>query len=367
MLTIEQVDTQSTSQVRRFVELPFRLYANCPQWVPPFAVETDLYFNRQGSFYEQVEMAFFIAVRDGQDVGRLAMLADTQFKQMKGTSEARFFFFDCEDDLQAATALFEQGVEWAQKRHLNRIIGPRSLTPLNGSGILLEGFSYRQVMNMSTYNHPYYARLVEAAGFEKADDYLTYHLDTQSHQLPAWLHKVADWICKKEKLHVHSFSTIEELRPWVAHLLGIYRGNQANNDQAKRRIASIFELFRMIADPKLIKAMMIGQEVAGFMLAFPNLSAALQRRQGRLELETLQQEIENTKEIVFNGFTILPQFQLQGVNALLFSEMEKMIRQANIQKIDIIQINETTTRLLHDLSAMGVQPTQKHRVYRRDL
>ena len=35
MLTIEKVDTYNSVQVKRFVELPYKLYKDCTQWVPP--------------------------------------------------------------------------------------------------------------------------------------------------------------------------------------------------------------------------------------------------------------------------------------------------------------------------------------------
>ena len=370
MLTIQQVDTQSKSQVHRFVEIPYRLYANCSQWVPPRAVETEVYLNRQKySFYQHLEGAFFLAVRDGRDVGRIAFFENPEFNETKKQREGRFFFFDCEDDVEAANALFERGFEWARGRQLNKIVGPRNFMPLHGSGILREGFEYPQLMSMTTYNHDYYASFFEAEEFEKEADYLTYHLDTQSTQLPMWVHEMADWVRKKEKLHVHSFSNIEELQPWVPHLLGIQLrilGNQINTHDTKRQSMSMVEIFKIFVNPQLIKAIMLGKEIIGFIVAFPNLSAALQRGQGELDLET-SMEMLDTKEIVFNGLTILPQFQLQGLNALLFSEMEKMVRQAGIRRVHIIQINESTTRLWHDLSVMGVQPTQRHRVYRRHL
>ena len=39
MVAIEKVDTDNKSQVKRFVELPYRLYKDCPQWVPPLYID----------------------------------------------------------------------------------------------------------------------------------------------------------------------------------------------------------------------------------------------------------------------------------------------------------------------------------------
>jgi hypothetical protein len=72
MLTVEQIDLSSKPQVRRFLELPFRIYANTPQWAPPLARDAaEQLDRRRHPFYEHGDAAFFVAVREGRDVGRI--------------------------------------------------------------------------------------------------------------------------------------------------------------------------------------------------------------------------------------------------------------------------------------------------------
>ena len=67
MLNIEKVDTDNKKQVKRFVELPYRIYANCLQWVPPLNVDAYNQLNRKKHpFHEHSEVEFFLAVRDGR-------------------------------------------------------------------------------------------------------------------------------------------------------------------------------------------------------------------------------------------------------------------------------------------------------------
>jgi len=64
MVTIEPVDTRAKAQVRRFVELPYRLYAGTPQWVPPLAGEArSLLDRRRHPFYRHSEATFYLAER----------------------------------------------------------------------------------------------------------------------------------------------------------------------------------------------------------------------------------------------------------------------------------------------------------------
>ena len=82
MLAIENVDTNNKSQVKRFVELPYRLYKDCPQWVPPLYIDAYLPLNRKKHpFFEHSEADFFLAVRDGEVVGRICAANNKLFNE----------------------------------------------------------------------------------------------------------------------------------------------------------------------------------------------------------------------------------------------------------------------------------------------
>src|SRR5512134_2813252 len=106
MLTIEKVDTKNKTQVKRFVEFPYWLYRDCPQWVPPLYVDAYMYLNRdKHPFHEHSDVDFFLAVRDGRVVGRIAAIENKPFNQYHHTRKADFYLFDCENDPEAAAAL----------------------------------------------------------------------------------------------------------------------------------------------------------------------------------------------------------------------------------------------------------------------
>ena len=87
--------------------------------------------------------------------------------------------------------------------------------------------------------------------------------------------------------------------------------------------------------------------------------------QGQLDLHEIQKAKQQPEGIVFNGFAVLPELQIEGLNVLLFSEMEKTVLQANIQKFDMLQV--VNSRMERDLKMVGASPSQRYRVYVRDL
>ena len=363
MLTIEQVDTQSQTQVHRFVELPYRLFATCPQWVPPLFVNALLVLDREKHpLYEHSEADFFIAVRDGCDVGRIAVYA----LRYEGTTEAKFSLFDSVNDIEVATALFERAFEWARQRGMKKIIGPKGFTMINGSGILIKGFEEPSIIETMPYNYDYYIPLIEAMGFEKQIDQDSYTI-SRDHQAPPWLHKMADWVRQKEGLHIKSFSTMPELLQWGPRLLETLKKALNYPLIISREDAFVIDYFKNRGHPRLMKAVMYGEEVVGVSFAIPNISAALQRTRGQINIDQMRQEMKETKRMTILAFGFVPEFQLQGISVVLFAEIDKIFREAGFQKLDILWVTETTVRMKNDLKAMGLQPTQTHRHYSRDL
>jgi hypothetical protein len=375
MLTVEKIDTNNKAQVRRFVTIPYRLYENHPQWVPPLFIDAETQLNRKKHpFYEHSDADFFIGVRDGHDVGRIAALENRRFNDYHGTRQAQFYLFDCEDDAEAARLLFEQVFEWARKRQLDTIVGPKGFGVLDGYGIIVEGYEHRQMMTMMNYNYPYYVQLVEGNGFTKEVDFVSCYLGADTFHLPARIHSIAERVLARGTLQVQRFRTKNDLRAWADRIGKAYNNAFVNNWEyyplTQREIAFLLENLLTIADPRLIKVITHGEEAVGFLFGFADVSAALQRAKGRLlpfGLIDIILEVRRTKWLALNGAGILPEFQGRGGNALLYSEMEKTIREYSFLHADLTQVAETAVQMRKDLENVGGKTYKNHRVYKKGL
>jgi hypothetical protein len=375
MLTIDRVDSKNSDQVRRFVRLPYRLYKNHPQWVPPLFIDAQMFLNREKHpYYEHSTADFFIANRDGQDVGRIAVLINNPFNTYHKVRKAEFYLFDCEDDQEAASALFERAIDWAREKDLNRIIGPKGFGPLDGYGLLVEGFEHRQVMTMMNYNYPYYQKLVENLGFSKEVDFVSCYLDPETFHFPERVHRIAERVQQRGTLSVIRFKNKRELKSWVGRIGRAYNQAFIKNWEyfplSDREIDFVVSNILVVADPRLIKVIAHKEDVVGFLFAFPDISAALQRARGHLlplGLPDLLIEMRRTKWVALNGMGILEEFQGHGGNALLYSEMEKTFREFDFEHADLTQIAETAVQMRKDLENLGGIAYKNHRVYGLDI
>src|SRR5450759_1607595 len=116
-MKIIEIDPSERHEARRFLQLPFRIYRDNPQWVPPLKGDVKRMLNRRSHpFYKHSEATFFLAVNsDGSDgvIGRLAVLDNRHYNDYNQEQTAFFYLFECEDNQEAAEGLFDAAAGWA--------------------------------------------------------------------------------------------------------------------------------------------------------------------------------------------------------------------------------------------------------------
>lgn len=370
-----QIDTTRRDHIKRFIRFPLRLYAGSGQWVPSIESDMRVQLNRQKHpYYQHSDGDFFLAVQGGEDVGRISLLENRRFNAYHGSRTAFFYHFECVEDPAVAAALFQRAFEWARQRGLNKIVGPKGIGVLDGMGFLVEGFEHRAAMTMMLYNPPSYPLYAEAAGLGKAVDFVSCYVTAEQFTLPERVHRIAGKVQARGQLRVVTFRSKAELRAMAPQIGRAY--NQAFVDNweyiplSDAELNLIIKDLVAIADPKLIKVILHDDDVVGFLFAFPDLSAAIQRNKGRLHplgLADLLLEYRRTHWVIVNGAGILPEFQGRGGNALLYSEMEKTIKQSGFAHADLTQVAETAVQMRRDLENLGGVPYKNHRVFSRSL
>jgi hypothetical protein len=371
-LHIQPLDTESARDVRRFVDLPFRLYRECPQWVPPLVDDLKLQLNRRKyPFYQHSDAAFFVAKRENLVVGRIAVLDNRHYNSHWNSRTAFFNLFEVENDPEAASALFAAIEGWARARDLNKVVGSKGFLQGDGIGVLVEGFEHRPAVGIP-YNYEYYGTLIESAGYLRQRDFMSAYLPGNS-QLPERVHEIAELMKARRGFSIRTFESKAELRKWVQRIVQTYNDTFIHNwefnpiTEAEGKV--IGERLLQIADPKLIKLVMKGDEIAGFLFGFPDISEGICRAHGRMwpfGWYWLLREFGRTRWLNLNGAGILAPFRGLGVNAILYSEMEKTMRSGQFEHADVVQIEESVLTL-DDALRMGAQIYKKHRIYEKTL
>ncbi|MBN1438326.1 MAG: hypothetical protein JW929_02865 [Anaerolineales bacterium] len=387
MIQIESLDTRKRSDVIRFFRIPFPMYAGSKQWVPPLWGDLSLQLNRKKHpFYEHSDADFFIAVKDGVDAGRIAVMENKPYNRYHNRKVATFFLFESVDDPHVAQFLFDKAFAWARKRGLNGMLGPKGFGPLDGYGMLVEGFEHRQTMMMSAYNPPYLPRFLEAMGFRKEVDFITCYLPREKITFPERLYRVAERAKKRNTLRVLEFKSNKELMAWIPKFIRTYNKTFVKNWEyyplSDREVNFVVENIMQLVNYEFIKIIAHQEDVVGFVLAFPDVSAALQRTRGYVPpfsfldpipspgaLIDILREVNRTEWMAVNGAGILPEYRGLGGNVLLYTELEKTLnmRHQQFKYGELCQVAETTKEMRADLINMGGNPYKNHRVFFREI
>lgn len=373
MVEIHKVDTTEPGDVKRFVRFPFRLYRGCPQWVPPLVSSARKQLDRERHpFYRHSDADFFLALQRGEVVGRIAVLEPRRRNAYRDRQGAFFYLFETVEDIEVARALFAAAFDWARRRRLEEISGPDGLLPGDGLGVLVKGFEHRPAMGI-VYNYPYYDAFIKDSGFHKQTDYYSCYVPGDF-CLPERICRIAEKIKERRGFQVLCFESKDELRAIAPRVIDAYNAAFSENrefvpmtgDDAKKIAQRLIDL----TQPELVKLVAKGDEIIGFALGFPDVSAALQRCKGRLwplGWALLLWESRHTCWVNFNGGGVLPKYQGLGVNAVLYAELYKVFREREFLHADIVQVNERNTKMVQEMEALGADFYKAHRIYERAL
>jgi hypothetical protein len=242
----------------------------------------------------------------------------------------------------------------------------------DGHGLLVEGFQHRPAIGIP-YNYPYYAEFMGTLGFQKEIDYLSAHL-SGDYELPQRFYEVAETVKERRGFRVKSFRNKRELRRWVPAIQRV--NNEAFTDVwgyypvGDAEIEAIADRLLAIVDPRLIKLVLKGDEVVGFVLGYPDISAGIQRANGRLwplGWFHILMAFRRTRWANFNGVGLLPEHQGVGANAVLYAELAKSVQAFDFEHADLVQVAENNVESMGEVEALDAEWYKRHRIYRREL
>ncbi len=356
-----------------FIALPHRIYQGDANWVPWFHRGMRRILTRRHPYFAHSQGEFFVARRGGVRA-RILLLEPRRYNEYHGRRDARFFLFDAFDDREATTALFSFARQWARDRGLNRLVGPQGFSSFGGAGILVHGFDQRAMMTMMPYHKAYYPKLIEAAGFAKLRDFYSASIDGRTQTLPEAFSRAAAIARKRGTFTVARPRTRRDLRRIAAGIGELYNASWEEHDDftplTRAEMDGLTGDLLLVSRADLVKVVYHGDDIAGFVLAFPDVSKSLIRAKGRLTMRTLldiRREKRRTRRYAINGLGILPRYRKSAVLPLLFTEITGALTAAGLEHAEIVQIAETTDLMMSNLNRLNAPIYKTHRVYETTL
>ncbi|HEU4328613.1 MAG TPA: hypothetical protein VFS21_36080 [Roseiflexaceae bacterium] len=363
--------------LRTFIEFPFALYRNSPFWVPPFLEERRTFFDtRKNPFFEHARAQLFLAYRGGEVVGTVAACVDDSHNHFHNDRQGAFGFFETVDDPEVAGALLAAAEEWVRGQGMAVIRGPLNFSINHEYGLLIDGFN-ESPMILTTYNPPYYARLIEGAGFVTAMNLFAYigDLDDRWNNAPPKVFRVAEKVVKKEGIRVRKVD-MRRFDEDVRRVRLVY-------DQAwsqlwdfvpitDREAADVARQLRQIIDPDLaFLAESADGEPIGVSVTLPDLNQALLRSGGGSMLSPNMLKFlwhrRSIDQARLWAMGVVDAYRGRGIDAVFYVETARAALAKGYKRLEGSLILENNVMMNRIIERLGGQRYKTYRLYEKHL
>lgn len=379
-MAIEVRPLEGKKDVRKFLNFPYKVYraktgepgGQYDAWVPPLDMDMKHMFDRKhNGLFDHAELQEYLAYRDGNVAGRIVAIVDHAFCEYQNTKTGFVGFFEAYDDVDVAKELFSTAEAWIREKGMTRVIGP-----INGStnyqlGNQIDSFDALPVIEMP-YSPPYYAKLYEAAGYNKDQDLYSYKMKTTL-QLSDKITRVAELARKRSKVEIRTV----EMKNWdrdVNYVREIWddawRDNWGYVPWNKSEFDQLAEGLKMAIDPKITLFAYVDGKPVGFAFPIPDLNPVFHGMNGKLLPFGIFKLLAGKKKadrIRIAAFGVRKEYQNKGIDALFVYELYTRGVKQGVRRAEFSWILESNLHLRNLLENWGAEHYRTHRVYGKEL
>lgn len=155
----------------QFIELPYRLHARDPHWIPPFRETVRGQLAADSDFRAHARMVHFLAYDGRVVVARCSAMIDPRYQE-DGVPLGLIGFFEATDRYEAAAAVLQEAVAWLGAQGARKVRGPINTSTYHTYRFMIEGFELGSFF-LEPYNPPYYPAYWEQFGFQQCCTYFS--------------------------------------------------------------------------------------------------------------------------------------------------------------------------------------------------
>jgi GNAT superfamily N-acetyltransferase len=330
---------------------------------------------RMNAFFTHGEAEYFLALRDGDVVGRISAHVNHAFNEHRGASWGWFGFLELDDDQQVADALLDVAEEWLRERGCEVMVGPADFAMNNECGILVEGYELRPFV-LQPWQPPYYQALVENAGLTKAMDLLMWNLEvTDLGRVQPAIVELAEKVESEHGIRVRPMRRLR-LRKELDAFAEVYNAAWAENwdfvPYGKRDLDALAQELQLVFDKHwfFVAEKVDTGEVVGMAITVPDINQVLAKMNGRVLPFGWWHFLRKARIMtrVRVGFLgVKPEHQHTGVAAKLYLEHFNAAATTPQTGGEMGWILETNTAMNRAMEGMGGRIVKRYRMYERVL
>ena len=367
----------------KFIRLPWDLYANEKNWVPPLEMDRmRLIDEAKNPFYKHATTKLFFAEdARGNIVGRIAAIINHRHNDLYGDKVGFIGFFDSINDAGVADALFTAAEDFLRSHGMRAVRGPISPSINDEVGLLVDGFEYPPAV-MMPWHPSYYKTLWEQADFKKAEDMLAWRI-TETKSFSPKIKRVTDMVRERSKVNIRSLD-MKRYDQEVNLIRDLYSRGWEENWGAvpldADEITMLATELKQIIDPDFVLFAEVPgtngkPQTIGFSLCIPDINQAFLAGKpipkGAMNLPTAIQNLMTKKKAIDNLRIVLlgvmPEYRGRAIDALLYREIMERAKRKGILYGEASWVLENNAMMTRAAQVMNGEPYKRYRVFEKPL
>jgi GNAT superfamily N-acetyltransferase len=366
------VVADSKKDLKDFINLPYLLYKNDKNWVPPLKIaELNLLSRQRHPFHKHAEVKYFLAKDGKRNIGRIAAIINYLHNEFHQEKAGFFGFFECIDEDLVAKKLFDAAEDWLRKKGAEFSQGPCNPSTNETCGLLIEGFKSPPTI-MMPYNPPFYTKLIESAGYRKIMDLFAYTL-TKDHLRVDKIKRFDKLLKRKNSVYIRNVR-LERFDEELALIRRIYNNAWSKNwgfvPMTDEEFSYRAKELKHIILPEFAYIAEVGGNPVGFALAIPDINQILKRIGGRLfplGIFYLLFHLRKIKALRVIALGIIQEYQKLGIGPLFYLRLLEKGLKRGYESAELSWILETNELMNRAIQRIGGRIYKRYRIYRKYL
>ncbi len=375
--TVRIEAVNSNASRNQFIRLPWKLYRNDPNWVPPLLLQIKRQLNeRSNPFFNNGEVQLLLAFRGNDCVGRIAAIINNRHNQHYNERCGFFGFYECNNDTEASQLLFREAEKWLYDKGMALVRGPVNLATYAECGLLVEGYNGMPSLQMP-YNLKFYEALMTSSGYMPETDLLAYEIAIESmtgnNPLMGKLDRVSSLAFRRNGITFRKFNK-NNYEAEIERIRELFNDYMSDNwgfvPLTRSEFRFLSDEMKPLLEPELALFAEHNNQPVGFAIALPNINQVLRRLNGKLFPTGIlkyfyYKRYINEARVVLLG--VSKSFRKKGLEAWFYRQLVLQAQKRGIQNAELSWISEHNKLMVHAVENIGARLYRRYRIFQKNL
>ncbi len=364
----------SKKDLREFINLPFEIHKNHPNWLPPLITDERKVFDAQKNHsFEHCETILLLAERNMKVVGRIMGIINLAYNRTHNEKNARFFALETYDDASVFDVLLKAVERWAKDNGMDKLVGPIGFSDKDPQGFLLSGFDDPVSIIVTNHSFEYMITNMERNSYSKSIDLVQYRADVPKHILPIYesmFERVTE-----AGYQILEFTKTKTIRPFIPEVFALlnktYTEIYGFAPLDDKEIKEFSERFLPFLDARFIKIVVDqNKKIVAFLVAMPDISEGMHKANGKLfpfGFIHILRSGKKSKQLNLLLGSVEESLRIKGIVSLLAVKVVESAHKAGMKIFDSHLIMEDNVKMRAMYERFDAKVYKTYRIFQKEL